>query len=472
MADAHDGARRRGSSPRLVCATPSARAEVAGLPEHGDARLRGQPRRDRRRPPRAGRPARRRAAARRPRLSGPRPRALGSDAWRRRSAVRPGRSRGMRRAPRARRARSRCGRARALRTGRRRTRRLAECSSHFSRATRARSSSSPDCAVTQAWPKLRTDAPTARESRSMIVTVRPRASAADACASPDDPRADDEDVGFGDRVAHRDATMAEPGRLPPSRQTGVRRLFTARSSRCDLLGRDPAWSPLTWREPRSTITARSIVALQHSVEETGATVAEADLQKWMGTDKVTAITALMELGGQQPDAERVAAAFERFRAILARVLHRRTRRSALPGVEDALARASLARHPDLADHRLLDDDVALPLLEFARLDGRPRRRAPARRGRDHLARERRSTGALPDPPRHGADRRRRMFVACSPPATPSSTCWPPRNAGVIAVGVLTGALTRAQLAEHPHDHILQSVAALPGAGCHDSRRRG
>jgi len=36
------------------------------------------------------------------------------------------------------------------------------------------------------------------------------------------------------------------------------------------------------------------------------------------------------------------------------------------------------------------------------------------------------------------------------------------NAGVIGVGVLTGALTRAQLAEHPHDHILQSVAALPG----------
>jgi phosphoglycolate phosphatase-like HAD superfamily hydrolase len=36
-----------------------------------------------------------------------------------------------------------------------------------------------------------------------------------------------------------------------------------------------------------------------------------------------------------------------------------------------------------------------------------------------------------------------------------------RNAGVITVGVLTGALTRAQLAEHPHDYILESVADIP-----------
>ncbi len=36
-----------------------------------------------------------------------------------------------------------------------------------------------------------------------------------------------------------------------------------------------------------------------------------------------------------------------------------------------------------------------------------------------------------------------------------------RNAGVIGVGVLTGQLSRAQLSEHPHHHILASVAALP-----------
>ena len=38
-------------------------------------------------------------------------------------------------------------------------------------------------------------------------------------------------------------------------------------------------------------------ALEDAVVETGAMVAPADLQQWMGTDKVEAITALMRLGG-------------------------------------------------------------------------------------------------------------------------------------------------------------------------------
>ncbi|AIY02317.1 hypothetical protein ART_2718 [Arthrobacter sp. PAMC 25486] len=59
------------------------------------------------------------------------------------------------------------------------------------------------------------------------------------------------------------------------------------------------------------------IALRDAVEETGAPVAAADLQEWMGADKVSAITALTELGGQQPDADRVAAALVRFREILA-----------------------------------------------------------------------------------------------------------------------------------------------------------
>jgi phosphoglycolate phosphatase-like HAD superfamily hydrolase len=36
-----------------------------------------------------------------------------------------------------------------------------------------------------------------------------------------------------------------------------------------------------------------------------------------------------------------------------------------------------------------------------------------------------------------------------------------RNAGAIAVGVLTGALGRAQLESHPHDYIIDSVSDLP-----------
>jgi phosphoglycolate phosphatase len=76
-------------------------------------------------------------------------------------------------------------------------------------------------------------------------------------------------------------------------------------------------------------------ALRKSVEETGATVASTDLQFWMGTDKVTAIGALMRLDGEEPEPGRVAATFERFRAILAES-YRDVPPVALPGVEAAL----------------------------------------------------------------------------------------------------------------------------------------
>ena len=58
------------------------------------------------------------------------------------------------------------------------------------------------------------------------------------------------------------------------------------------------------------------VALRNSVEETGATVETADLQHWMGTDKVEAITALMRLGHVPPEEKAVRAAFGRFRSLL------------------------------------------------------------------------------------------------------------------------------------------------------------
>src|ERR1700709_2138099 len=102
------------------------------------------------------------------------------------------------------------------------------------------------------------------------------------------------------------------------------------------------------------------VALKSSVEETGATVADADLQKWMGTDKVAAITALMRLGGQDPSVERVSAAFERFREILAE-FYRENPPVALPGVEDAL-RELQSRGILISLTTGFSDHVAVPLL--------------------------------------------------------------------------------------------------------------
>ena len=77
-------------------------------------------------------------------------------------------------------------------------------------------------------------------------------------------------------------------------------------------------------------------ALQDAVCETGATVAPADLQTWMGTEKRAAITALMTLGGGDPrPAGVVDAAFDRFREILAE-RYAATPPAPIPGVPEAI----------------------------------------------------------------------------------------------------------------------------------------
>ncbi len=79
-------------------------------------------------------------------------------------------------------------------------------------------------------------------------------------------------------------------------------------------------------------------ALRLAVEETGAAVSPENLQTWMGTEKRAAITALIELGGGNPNepADKVDAAFERFRTILAH-LYAQTPPRALEGIPEAIA---------------------------------------------------------------------------------------------------------------------------------------
>lgn len=76
-------------------------------------------------------------------------------------------------------------------------------------------------------------------------------------------------------------------------------------------------------------------ALEQAVTETGVTVAPADLQTWMGTEKRAAITALIRLGGGNPEGQ-VEAAFVRFQAILAE-LYTAEPPTPIDGVPEAIA---------------------------------------------------------------------------------------------------------------------------------------
>jgi phosphonatase-like hydrolase len=201
------------------------------------------------------------------------------------------------------------------------------------------------------------------------------------------------------------------------------------------------------------------VALRRSVEETGATVDNADLQKWMGTDKIAAITALMVLGGQVLSPERAAAAFTRFRAILAESYRERPP-VALPGVVAGLTELR-ERGIAIALTTGFSDDVAEPLLDslgWTIGDGDTHlldavvtsTDVAAGRPAPYLIHHAMELTGVRDV--------RRVLAAGDTVVDLEAAA----NAGAISVGVLSGALTRAQLLAHPHDFLLDSVADLPG----------
>lgn len=191
-------------------------------------------------------------------------------------------------------------------------------------------------------------------------------------------------------------------------------------------------------------------ALRDSVLETGATLSENDLQTWMGTDKLTALAALLALGGGEPSD--APTAFERFRVILA-ASYLANPPVALPGVAATLAelrgrgiRTSLTTG--------FSADVALPMLEHLgwAIGENELLNAvittsdvPAGRPAPYLIHAAmRATGAVDV---------RRVLAAGDTLVDLAAA----KNAGVIAVGVLTGALDQQQLEAHPHHYILSSV---------------
>lgn len=196
------------------------------------------------------------------------------------------------------------------------------------------------------------------------------------------------------------------------------------------------------------------VALAECVRETGATVSDADLQLWMGTDKVTAIAALMTLGGRPAEPAAVEAAFDRFRRILP-LAYLRTPPTALPGVESALRELG-ARGIRVALTTGFSDDVALPMLDALGWT--------VGAGSGHLLDAVVTTtdvsAGRPAPYliHHAMEKTGTTDVAAVLAAGDTVVdLLAARNAGVLGVGVLTGQLTRAELSSHPHGYILESV---------------
>ncbi|WP_422934399.1 phosphonatase-like hydrolase [Sinomonas sp. P47F7] len=213
-------------------------------------------------------------------------------------------------------------------------------------------------------------------------------------------------------------------------------------------------------------------ALEDAVRENGVDVRPEDLQTWMGADKVEAIRALLRLGGYaggdaSGDARgidalaienTVATTFERFRALLAE-RYAAEPPSPFAGVVEALAELR-GRGIKVALTTGFSADVAAPLLEtlgWTVGEG-------AAHTLDAVVTTSEVAAGRPAPYMiHRAMEKTGVFDVRSVLAAGDTVVdvQAARNAGAIAVGVLTGKLTREELESQPGVVVLDSVADVP-----------
>lgn len=209
----------------------------------------------------------------------------------------------------------------------------------------------------------------------------------------------------------------------------------------------------------TTVNEHGIVyrALEDAVTATGATVDAADLQTWMGADKTEAIAALMELGGVKADADVVAAQFDHFRALLAERYAARPP-VALPGVEDAL-RALKARGIKVGLTTGFSRDVAAPILETLGWGIGEGQLLDAVVTSDEVAAGRPAPYMIHRVMEATGVHDVRAVVAGGDTVVDLLAA---HHAGVQGLGVLTGALGREELEQHPHSWVLEGAKNLPG----------
>ncbi|GAB3272638.1 phosphonatase-like hydrolase [Sinomonas notoginsengisoli] len=225
-------------------------------------------------------------------------------------------------------------------------------------------------------------------------------------------------------------------------------------------------------------------AVQHIA---GARPSDADVQDWMGADKAEAIGALVLTVGGTPTPELVRRGFDAFKAVLARYYTEQPP-VALPGVEEALAELR-GRGVKVALTTGFSRDVAEPLLACLGWAVASETSAPQRVAGDVAGNGGPAVGASPRllldavvcsdevaagrpapymihraMERTGVQDVREVLAA----GDTVNDLLAATNAGVTAVGVLTGKLSRADLESHPHGHILGGVRDLPSLLANDA----
>lgn len=197
-------------------------------------------------------------------------------------------------------------------------------------------------------------------------------------------------------------------------------------------------------------------ALEGSVTATGATVKPENLQTWMGADKTEAIAALLELGGVTPNPQLVAQQFDLFREMLAK-FYAQNPPVALPGVEAAL-RTLKSRGIKVGLTTGFSRDVAGPILETLGWGIGEGQLLDAVVTSDEVAAGRPAPYMIHRVMEATGVHDVRTVVAGGDTVV---DLLAGHNAGVLPLGVLTGALDRGDLEAHPHSWVLDGVANLP-----------
>ncbi|WP_313811308.1 phosphonatase-like hydrolase [Glutamicibacter sp.] len=197
-------------------------------------------------------------------------------------------------------------------------------------------------------------------------------------------------------------------------------------------------------------------ALANSVKETGVEVSEENLQLWMGAEKREAITNLILLGGGAADDKLVDATFDRFRELLLSY-YAANPPVALPGVLEAFERLR-KQGIKIALTTGFSRDVASVLLAELGWKTGEGELLDAVVTADEVAAGRPAPYMIHRAMELTGVRDVARVIAAGDTVNDLQAA---ANAGVKAVGVLTGKLGREDLESFEHDVILDGVRQLP-----------